>query len=45
MTEFGGIPGTNVPQPCINMIKVDEKSDFILLGCKLLFFYFIFNLR
>ena len=44
MTEFGGIPGTNVPQPCINMIKIDEKSDFILLGCKFLFFYFIVNL-
>ena len=31
---FKGKEGTNVPMPCINLIPIDEKSDFILLGCK-----------
>ena len=32
--------------PCINVIKIDDKSDFVLIGCKydyflLNFFYFL----
>jgi len=38
--EFGGMPGTNVAMPCVNEIQIDEKSDFILLGCKFLYIYF-----
>lgn len=35
---FGGNAGTVISKPCINKLQINEKSDFILLGCK----YFIF---
>ena len=38
---FRGIPGTNINMPVINMIKIDDKSDFVLLGCK--YNYYIIN--
>ena len=31
--ELGGIKGTVSPEPCINILRIDEKSDFILMGC------------
>ena len=35
--EFGGKSGTNIPYPCVNLIPIDDESDFILLGCKKIF--------
>ena len=32
MPEFGGIKGIISPDPCINTFRVDDKSDFILMG-------------
>lgn len=32
--ELGGKSGTNIPYPCVNLIPIDDESDFILLGCK-----------
>ena len=26
--------GTVIDKPCINKIQINDKSDFILLGCK-----------
>ena len=31
---LGGFVGGLICQPCINMLRVDDKSDFLLLGCK-----------
>ena len=31
---FGGLNGTVINKPCVNKILINEKSDFILLGCK-----------
>ena len=33
LPELGGIKGTVSPEPCINILKIDEKSDFLLMGC------------
>ena len=33
MPELGGKKGLVSSEPCINILKVDEKSDFILMGC------------
>ena len=33
MPELGGVKGTVSPEPCINILKIDEKSDFLLMGC------------
>ena len=35
MTELGGNPKTVICQPCVNTFQISDKSDFILLGCKL----------
>ena len=35
LPQFGGKKGTNICLPCINLIPIDDKSDFILLGCKI----------
>ena len=31
--ELGGVKGLVSSEPCINRFKVDDKSDFILMGC------------
>ena len=33
MPELGGLKGTVSSEPCINILKIDERSDFILMGC------------
>ena len=32
---LGGFVGGLIAEPTINFLKVDDKSDFLLLGCKL----------
>ena len=32
MPEFGGIEGIISPDPCINIFRLDDLSDFILMG-------------
>ena len=29
--------------PCINLIPIDDKSDFVLMGCKLIFIFIAFK--
>ena len=36
---LGGIKGTIIAEPCINILKIDPFSDFILLGCKSFYFF------
>ena len=31
--EFGGMKGLVSAEPCINILKADERSDFLLMGC------------
>jgi len=33
LPELGGVKNTVSAEPCINILKVDEKSDFLLMGC------------
>ena len=40
--RFGGIEGTNISMPCINVVPIDDQSDFVLMGCKFDFFNLIF---
>ena len=35
--EFGGKKGLVSYEPCINLLKDDEKLDFILMGCDWIF--------
>ena len=37
ISSLGGKEGTNIYQPCVNLIQLDTESDFILLGCKIYF--------
>ena len=32
--SIGGKVGTIIPHPCVNTFKINDKTDFILLGCK-----------
>ena len=32
---IGGVNGTIVHNPCVNKFQINDKSDFILLGCKI----------
>ena len=32
--ELGGVKGTLVSEPSINLLRVDHNSDFLLMGCK-----------
>ena len=32
--NLGGNPKVLIAQPCITTFRIDEKSDFILIGCK-----------
>jgi hypothetical protein len=32
--SIGGKVGTVIAKPCVNSFKITDKSDFILLGCK-----------
>ena len=41
----GGIEGTNISMPCINVVQIDDNSDFVLMGCKFDFFNLIFLCR
>ena len=35
--NLGGNPKVLIAQPCITTFRIDEKSDFILIGCKDIF--------
>ena len=35
---IGGLKGTIIPKPCINKIQINEKSDFLILGCNFIFY-------
>jgi hypothetical protein len=35
---IGGLNGTIIAKPCVNKFQINERSDFLLLGCKLIFF-------
>jgi len=37
---LGGNPKVLIAEPSIVKIIIDEKSDFILIGCKYKFIYF-----
>ena len=37
---IGGKKGTIIAKPCVNKLKISERTDFILLGCN---YIFIFN--
>ena len=33
LPELGGVKGSVIGDPCINVLKADERSDFLLMGC------------
>ena len=33
LPELGGIRGLVSPDPCINVLRIDQKSDFLIMGC------------
>ena len=37
MTSLGGNPKVLIAKPCITTFRIDEKSDFIVIGCKFIF--------
>ena len=43
--DLGGNPKVLISKPCVTMFKIDEKSDFILLGCKIYFLFLFLNYR
>ena len=45
LPQFGGKPKTNIYWPCVNIIPLDNDSDFILLGCKFIIFLFLLYRR
>ena len=34
----GGMIGTVIGKPCVNKFQINDKSDFILLGCKKIYY-------
>ena len=48
MHIYGGNPNVLISDPCITNFTIDDKSDFILIGCKNIFFiifFFIFLIK
>ena len=45
MVELGGNPNVLIHYPTVTSFKIDEKSDFILIGCNLFFLIFINFIR
>ena len=39
---FGGMENTLICHPCVHSFQITDKSDFILLGCKLYFNLILF---
>ena len=37
---MGGNPNVLIAKPCVTLLKLCKKSDFIILGCNLFFNYF-----
>ena len=33
MPEFGGLKGVVSAAPCVNVLAVNERSDFLIMGC------------
>ena len=42
---IGGINGTIIAKPCINRFQINDKSDFLLLGCNYIFNNILFKYR
>ena len=42
MVELGGNPNVLIHYPSITSFKIDDKSDFILIGCNFIFLILIF---
>jgi len=42
--RFGGNPNVVIAVPDIKEFTIDDKMDFLLLGCKFFFYYSKFNL-
>ncbi len=43
MPIYGGIRGALSPKPSIKTFNINEQTDFILIGCKFIFFISIFR--
>ena len=39
---FGGKKGSLSSEPCIKTFIINDKTDFLILGCKSFYFYFIY---
>ena len=37
MVSLGGNPKVLIAKPCITTFRIDENSDFIVIGCKSIF--------
>ena len=33
MPELGGLVGAVSYKPCVNILRIDDKSDFLIMGC------------
>ena len=40
--ELNGNPNVLINMPSITSLKIDDKSDFILIGCKFIFIFYNF---
>ena len=38
---IGGKKGTIIAKPCVNKLKISERTDFILLGCNYIYLFLI----
>ena len=39
--NYGGNPNVLIAKPCVTFFKICKKSDFIIIGCKKIYFYII----